>query len=121
MEKKILKKIKKQLQNDRKIIFKELKRIAKEDRKPKGDFDAKFPDLGQAQDDSATEVTLYSNVLPVEHNLELRLLAIEQALERIKNKKYGFCQICKKEIDSHRLEIMPETETCIQCKKKKSP
>lgn len=113
-----LKKIKKQLLKDKKAMQKELKRFAKKDKKIKGDYDTIFPDFGTAQDANAMEVTLYGDTLPIEHNLEIRLLAIDKALERIKNKTFGFCTNCKKPIGEKRLEIMPETELCLSCKQK---
>jgi len=113
-----LKKIKKQLEKERKAISRELKRFAKKDKKLKGDYDTAFPDLGTASDANATEVTIYGDTLPVEYNLETRLLAIDKALERIKNKTFGFCTNCKKPIEEKRLEIVPETELCLNCKQK---
>ncbi|MFH1392169.1 MAG: TraR/DksA C4-type zinc finger protein [bacterium] len=113
-----LKKIKKQLEKESKAIKKELKRFAKKDKKLKGDYDTVFPDFGSAKDDNALEVTLYGDTLPVEYNLETRLLSIEKALQRIKNKTYGICINCKKPIQEKRLEVIPETELCLNCKQK---
>lgn len=110
-----LKKIKKQLVQEKRALAKELQKFAKE--KSKGNYQTVFPDLGSAQDENAAEVTLYGDILPVEHNLELRLQAIEKALERIKNKTFGICTKCKKKISQKRLEIIPETELCLRCKK----
>ena len=120
LNKKFLKKIKKILEKEKKDLRKELNKLAKKDTKPKGDFDTIFPNLGQQQDDNAIEVTLYGNTLPIEHNLETRLLNAEKALLAIKNKKYGICKACNKEISQARLEIMPETELCIKCKQKQN-
>ncbi|PIP17034.1 MAG: hypothetical protein COX44_02065 [Candidatus Portnoybacteria bacterium CG23_combo_of_CG06-09_8_20_14_all_37_13] len=113
-----LKKIKKQLERERKAINRELKRFTKRDGKLKNDYDTIFPDLGTASDANAIEVTIYSDTLPVEYNLETRLLAINKALERIKNKTFGFCTNCKKPIEEKRLEIVPEIELCLICKQK---
>lgn len=110
-----LKKIKKQLEQEKRALKKELKKFAKE--KSKGDYQTVFPDLGSAQDDNALETALYSDILPVEHNLELRLQLIEKALVRIKNKTFGICTKCKKPISAKRLEIIPETDLCLKCKK----
>lgn len=116
MDKKFIKKIKKELEKERKIIIKELKRFASQDAKPRGDFDTLFPDIGDQQDENAIEVTLYGNTLPVEYNLETRLQNIEKALERIKNNEYGKCRVCKQQISQARLEIIPESDLCIKCK-----
>jgi RNA polymerase-binding transcription factor DksA len=114
-----LKKIRKQLEKEKKLIKKELKRFAREDKKVKGDFDTIFPDLGSQQDANAMEVRIYGDTLPVEYNLELRLQAIERALQRIKENRYGICTKCKKPIEPKRLEIIPETEVCIKCKQRR--
>lgn len=116
-----LRKVKKQLEKEKKAIQKELKRFAKKDKKLKADYDTIFPDLGTAADASALEVTLYGDALPVEYNLETRLLTINKALARIQNKTFGICIKCKKPIEKKRLEIMPETELCLNCKQKNAP
>jgi len=118
--KKFLKKIKKSLEKEKKALYKELKRFTTQDQKPENDFDTIFPDLGQQQDENAIEVTLYGNTLPIEHNLENRLLNINKAIERIKTKEYGTCKICSHQISQARLEIMPETDLCIKCKQKQN-
>ncbi|MBQ0050440.1 MAG: TraR/DksA family transcriptional regulator [Treponema sp.] len=45
-----------------------------------------------------------------------RLLAINNALERIKKGVYGICPICHQEIPQERLETIPEAVLCIKCK-----
>jgi len=41
---------------------------------------------------------------------------IDEALRRIKDKTYGKCQECEKEISSARLEAVPHARFCIACK-----
>ena len=41
---------------------------------------------------------------------------IEQALERIENGTYGFCQTCRKPIGVDRLMAIPETLHCAACR-----
>jgi len=41
---------------------------------------------------------------------------IEQALERIQNGTYGFCQTCREPIDVNRLTAIPETLHCASCR-----
>jgi DnaK suppressor protein len=43
---------------------------------------------------------------------------IDEALRRIKDKTYGKCQECGKEISSARLEAVPHARFCIACKEK---
>ncbi|MDH5187737.1 MAG: TraR/DksA C4-type zinc finger protein [Rhodospirillaceae bacterium] len=58
--------------------------------------------------------------LETERRREIELNRIEQALARIKNGEYGFCQSCDEEISKKRLEIDPATPICINCASKAS-
>jgi DnaK suppressor protein len=40
------------------------------------------------------------------------------ALEKIKDGTYGVCESCDQEIESERLEALPVTSLCVECKKK---
>jgi RNA polymerase-binding protein DksA len=44
------------------------------------------------------------------------LYRIENALEAIDRGNYGICKICGKQISQKRLEAVPTTDTCINCK-----
>ena len=44
-----------------------------------------------------------------------KLLAIDEALQRIKEKTYGICESCEGEIQLGRLKILPFTRLCIRC------
>ena len=46
------------------------------------------------------------------------LYHINEALRRIKDKKYGKCMQCGKAISSARLEAVPHARLCITCKEK---
>jgi len=46
------------------------------------------------------------------------LYHIDEALRRIKDKTYGKCQECGKEISPARLEAVPHARLCIECKEK---
>ena len=73
---------------------------------------AKFPDIA----DRATQEE--------EFNLELRtrdrerklIRKIEEALIRLKNHDYGYCEECGVEIGIRRLEARPTAVLCIDCK-----
>ncbi len=43
---------------------------------------------------------------------------VEEALERLKKKTFGLCEICKKTIPKQRLSAIPYTRLCVGCKKK---
>jgi len=43
-------------------------------------------------------------------------LAIHRAMDRINERKYGFCVACHEPIETRRLDAFPETEFCSGCK-----
>jgi len=109
------------LEKDKSSLEKELQKFAKKDEKLKGDWDTRFPhwngDSGSsALERAADEVEEYSTLLPIEHNLELRLKDVDLALEKIKMGKYGACENCGKAIDEERLKVHPEARFCLKCK-----
>jgi DnaK suppressor protein len=44
-----------------------------------------------------------------------KLLAIDEALQRIKDKTYGICESCEGEIQLGRLRVLPFTRLCVKC------
>ncbi len=51
------------------------------------------------------------------HRTDGRLAwAIEEALARIKKDTYGVCEVCKQPISAARLEAVPWTHLCRECK-----
>lgn len=47
-----------------------------------------------------------------------RLIAVENALKRISENKYGICLKCGKKIPEERLRALPSAVLCIACKTK---
>jgi RNA polymerase-binding protein DksA len=54
----------------------------------------------------------------LEENEERLLAAIDAALERIDEGTYGMCNTCGQPIGEERLEALPWTTQCIDCKRK---
>ncbi len=122
MNKKLLSELKEKLEEQKTSIEAELGKFAKKDENLKGDWDTKFPKAdggigSQVLEDAADQVEEYVNLLPVEHNMELRLQNINLALEKIKKGAYGKCENCSKKIAKERLKIYPEARECGKCKK----
>jgi RNA polymerase-binding transcription factor DksA len=123
MQKKFLEKIKAQLEKEKVSVENELKKFAKEDVKPSGDWDTRFPKFNggeagsAALEKAADEVEEYSTLLPIEHALEIRLKNINSALEKIRIGKYGICEKCEKKIPIARLKASPEARFCLKCEK----
>lgn len=44
-----------------------------------------------------------------------KLHAIDDALQRIKDKTYGICESCEGEIQLGRLKVLPFTRLCVKC------
>ena len=44
-----------------------------------------------------------------------KLLAIDEALRRIKDKTYGICESCEGQIHLGRLKVLPFTRLCVRC------
>ena len=120
MNKKFLQNLKEELEKRKKDLEKILSSFAKKDEKVPGDWDTRFPSWdgetgGAALERAADQVEEYSTLLPIEHNLELRLKNINLALEKIKKGKYGICEKCKKPIRIKRLKASPEARFCLKC------
>lgn len=45
---------------------------------------------------------------------------VNEALYRIEKGTYGICTSCQKEISKERLEAVPHTQLCVDCKMKKN-
>ncbi len=54
----------------------------------------------------------------LEENEERVLAAIDAALKRIEDSTFGTCRSCHHEIAIERLEALPYTTQCIDCKRK---
>jgi RNA polymerase-binding protein DksA len=54
----------------------------------------------------------------LEENEERVLKAIDAALERIEKGTFGVCQTCGRPINPERLEAVPYTTQCIDCKRR---
>lgn len=122
IEEKTLAELKKALIEKRNKIRKELATFTKKSGKIKDDFETKFPNVGEGEEDNATEVNMYEDDLGVEHQLELDLLAVNKALERIEKGTYGICYNCGDKpriIDINRLKAFPEAELCLKCENRK--
>ncbi|MDP2910279.1 MAG: TraR/DksA C4-type zinc finger protein [bacterium] len=122
MNKKLLKELKEKLEEQKISLEAELSRFAQKDGKLKGDWDTKFPQAdgavgSQALEDAADQVEHYVNLLPVEHNMELRLQKINSALVKIKKGTYGNCEKCNQKISEEKLKIYPESIECGKCRK----
>lgn len=123
MDKKQIQESKEKLEKNKISIENELKNFAEKDKKIKGDWDTKYPKFSagssgsQQLEEAADEVEEYITLLPIEHNLELKLQKINLALTKIEKGAYGKCEQCGAEINEKKLRLYPETEFCGKCQK----
>ncbi|MEK7583906.1 MAG: TraR/DksA C4-type zinc finger protein [Patescibacteria group bacterium] len=82
------------------------------------DFDAKFPDYGEKEDENAAEVADFEGNLRMEKNLEISLFNVNKALKKLDEGNYGLCEKCGKMINPDRLRAFPSATACMDCKKK---
>ena len=108
---------KRQLQHYKKILLKKreelLESIKRNPFKEEG-LEARKGDLADLSDRNS------NNVISIHlKETEAKLIrAIDEALLRLENGKYGICTTCGKEISKARLEAVPWTRLCISCKEK---
>ncbi len=76
------------------------------------DESANFPDMT----DRATQEEEFNFELRTRDRERKLLHKIEQSLDAIKRKEYGYCSSCGVEIGIKRLEARPTASQCIDCK-----
>jgi DnaK suppressor protein len=67
------------------------------------------------EEDQATVSLMAETNLTLLGPKRQELEAIEEALHRLENGNYGYCEVCGQSIEPRRLEIMPETPLCRNC------
>jgi RNA polymerase-binding transcription factor DksA len=117
MDKAEQKKLRDDLEKEKEIILGELERIAVKNPVVKGDYKTVFPKAGEndTPDERAQNVTGYEEERAIEQNLELRLKAIDEALDKIDKNSYGICDKCSSPIGEKRLKAIPVARFCLDC------
>lgn len=118
MNKQVITKIKKELEEKKKEVELELESFTKEDKHAKSKHMPSFTDLGSTNDDNAKEIDIYSTNLSVSKVLESTLKDINATLKRIADGTYGICKYCGNEIPEKRLLARPASSACVACKAK---
>lgn len=115
-----IKKLKKALLKEKKILETELNRIATQNPFIKGDYQTHFhkPDPDDTPDEKAHSITDYEEERAIEQNLELRLRELNDTLKKIEEGTYGICDKCHTPINEKRLKVIPIAKLCFDCAKK---
>ena len=71
-------------------------------------------DIGDERDRAGNESIRDVSILLSARNKE-KLLAVEEALEKIREGTYGMCEECGEEIGGGRLKVMPLAKSCVTC------
>ncbi|PWB38653.1 MAG: hypothetical protein C3F02_02990 [Parcubacteria group bacterium] len=116
MDAKFIAERKKDLEKRREELLRELNVDAEQ----VGDnnYDAKFVDFGDKDDENAAEVATFEKNLSLEKTLEVSLFNVNKAIEKIEQGKYGLCERCGQPISLERLEAFPSATSCMSCKQK---
>ncbi|MCD4704849.1 TraR/DksA C4-type zinc finger protein [bacterium] len=117
MDKKIIEQIEKILLTEKEELKKQLESFADKNKHAENDYDAKFPDYGNHEDENAAEVADFEGGLYLEKTLEKSLQKTIEALESIKKGTYGKCIQCGKSIPEKRCLAFPTANKCMDCKK----
>jgi DnaK suppressor protein len=104
------------LEKRREELKKELNTSA--DQVAENDYDAKFVDLGDKEDENAAEVAMFEKNLSMEKTLEISLFNVNKALKKIDEGNYGMCEKCEGSIKPERLAAFPSATACMKCKEK---
>lgn len=112
LRKEFLKKAEETLQETKKQLLREIQERVKEETEGSKDEGRDTYDL--ASDERDREINFILNDRERE-----KLLAIDEALQRIKDKTYGICECgcenCEGEIQLGRLKVLPFTRLCVRC------
>ncbi len=112
LRKEFLKKAEETLQETKKQLLREIQERVKEETEGSKDEGRDTYDL--ASDERDREINFILNGRERE-----KLLAIDEALQRIKDKTYGICECgcenCEGEIQLGRLKVLPFTRLCVKC------
>jgi DnaK suppressor protein len=100
-----LKKIKERLLNERALLTEKLK-----------GNDLSIDD-SETPDPVDLAVRNYSKnvMLAVSENESKQLVLVDEALLRVEDEEYGFCQNCEKSINQKRLAAIPWARYCLDC------
>ncbi len=97
-------------------LEKQLGTLGRKNPDEKGDWQTTKEEgvVDEADDlDVADSIGQYENNNAVLENLETKLHEVNHALERIKEGKYGVCEVCENDIEDDRLDANPSATTCI--------
>ena len=111
MDQKLIEENKKKLLEEKTHLEKLLSAVGhKDQRKDAEEYQADFPNMGDSEDDNASEVEAYAANIGEEKVLDAKLQKVNAALVRIEAGTYGTCSVGGEEIEAARLRALPEAD-----------
>lgn len=83
---------------------------------PMGDSISELSSYDNHPADIGSEMFERSKDFALRESAMITITAIDDALQKIENGTYGTCDVCGKKIALERLEVMPSTTLCRDCK-----
>lgn len=114
-DKEFLQEIEKILLGQKAEITKKLGKLG-DPTKAEDDYETKYLDRGDEEDDNVHEIEEYEVNMATEENLEKELRDVNSALDRLKNGTYGICKYTGKPIDKKRLLARPTSSASMEAK-----
>jgi RNA polymerase-binding transcription factor DksA len=108
---------KNKLEEELVLVEKQLNEIGRKNPDNKADWEAEPADFDTDRADeteTADRIEEYEENTALLKELEIRYNDITNALEKIKNNKYGFCEVCNTPIEEDRLKANQAARTCKQ-------
>lgn len=108
---------KKILEEEKAHLEKDMERVGRKNLNVPGDWEVSPVDLNTEISDPNELADTFEELearAALEDKLEERLIFVNQAFNRIKEGTFGYCQVCKEEIEEKRLKVSPVAKTCIK-------
>lgn len=106
---------KEKLEEELALMEKELEEVGRKNPDNKDDWEAEPADFDTDRADEsemADRMEEYGENTAVLKDLEERFNDIKDALKKIEDGKYGFCEVCGNQIEEERLIANPAARTC---------
>lgn len=110
IEKEMLESLRLNLIQEKASLEKQLGAVSNKDENVKGNYNAKFQELGDEEEQNAEEVAEYERRLDFESKFEVQLQLVNKALKKIEDGAYGICEKTGEEIPVGRLQVIPWAE-----------
>lgn len=98
-----------------KILQESLKEIEEYLKKTEESAEAVSPDKSLGRLSRMEAIQDQQLILEARRRKKMQKIAVQSALQRIDNGQFGNCIFCGKPIAPERLEVAPESTTCVVC------